>query len=106
MTLADRIAVMKGGRIQQYADAADVYDRPANLFVAGFVGSPAMNFLPGTVVRRRRRRARIAGRTTAARRLSLPVRARGGGQRSCSASGRSISAWPRTAPPGVQVEAP
>jgi multiple sugar transport system ATP-binding protein len=46
MTLGDRVAVMRGGEIQQ-VDRPDVlYDRPTNLFVAGFIGSPAMNFLP------------------------------------------------------------
>jgi len=49
MTLASRIAVMKGGRIEQYADPDELYERPATLFVAGFVGAPAMNFLPGIV---------------------------------------------------------
>lgn len=46
MTLADRIAVMNQGRIEQFAAPMDLYDRPATRFVAGFVGSPAMNFLP------------------------------------------------------------
>ena len=49
MTLATRIAVMKGGRIEQYAEPDELYERPATLFVAGFVGAPAMNFLPGVV---------------------------------------------------------
>ena len=47
MTLASRIAVMNKGVVEQYADPATIYDCPASLFVAGFVGSPAMNFLPG-----------------------------------------------------------
>ena len=51
MTLANRIAVMKGGRIQQIGTPDDVYQRPANLFVAGFMGAPAMNLIPATVVR-------------------------------------------------------
>ena len=46
MTLGDRIAVMKDGVIQQYASPQETYDHPANQFVAGFIGSPAMNFLP------------------------------------------------------------
>jgi multiple sugar transport system ATP-binding protein len=46
MTLATRIAVMKGGRVEQYATPDDLYERPDTLFVAGFVGSPAMNFFP------------------------------------------------------------
>jgi multiple sugar transport system ATP-binding protein len=47
LTLADRIAVMKDQRIQQLGTPAEIYNRPANLFVAGFVGSPRMNFLEG-----------------------------------------------------------
>ncbi len=50
MTLASRIAVMHRGILQQYAEPRTVYDRPANMFVAGFMGSPAMNFLPAEVV--------------------------------------------------------
>ena len=49
MTLATRIAVMKGGKIEQYAAPDELYERPQTLFVAGFVGAPAMNFLPGTI---------------------------------------------------------
>ena len=51
LTLGDRIAVMKNGGIDQCADARALYDQPANQFVAGFIGSPAMNFFTGTVVR-------------------------------------------------------
>ena len=47
LTLADRIAVMRGGVIQQLAAPQEIYNRPANLFVAGFIGSPSMNFLHG-----------------------------------------------------------
>ena len=49
MTLGTRVAVMKSGVIQQIADPQTIYDRPANLFVAGFIGSPTMNFLHGTL---------------------------------------------------------
>jgi multiple sugar transport system ATP-binding protein len=49
MTLADRIAVMKDHKIQQLGAPAEIYLRPANRFVAGFVGSPKMNFIDGTV---------------------------------------------------------
>ncbi|SEQ73276.1 carbohydrate ABC transporter ATP-binding protein, CUT1 family [Faunimonas pinastri] len=49
MTLATRIAVMRGGVVQQYADPQTLYERPATLFVAGFVGSPAMNLVPATL---------------------------------------------------------
>ncbi|MEF2073911.1 ABC transporter ATP-binding protein [Consotaella aegiceratis] len=45
MTLADRIVVMNAGQIQQVGTPRDLYERPANLFVAGFIGSPAMNFI-------------------------------------------------------------
>ncbi|MBV8118345.1 MAG: ABC transporter ATP-binding protein [Alphaproteobacteria bacterium] len=51
MTLATRIAVMRAGRIEQYATPDVLYERPATLFVAGFVGSPAMNFLSGSLGR-------------------------------------------------------
>jgi multiple sugar transport system ATP-binding protein len=47
MTLASRIAVLKDGLLQQYDPPSEIYRRPANLFVAGFVGSPSMNLLPG-----------------------------------------------------------
>jgi multiple sugar transport system ATP-binding protein len=46
MTMADKIVVMNGGRVEQIGSPLDLYDNPANLFVAGFIGSPAMNFLP------------------------------------------------------------
>jgi multiple sugar transport system ATP-binding protein len=46
MSMGDRIAVMSHGVLQQMGSPADVYDRPRNLFVAGFIGSPAMNFVP------------------------------------------------------------
>ena len=49
MTLADRIVVLNAGRVEQAGTPRDVYHRPANLFVAGFIGSPAMNLLPATV---------------------------------------------------------
>jgi multiple sugar transport system ATP-binding protein len=51
MTMADKIVVMQGGRIEQVGAPLELYDRPANTFVAGFIGSPAMNMLPGEVKR-------------------------------------------------------
>ncbi len=56
MTMADRIVVMRDGVVEQTGDPLELYDRPANTFVAGFIGSPAMNMIPGT--------ARLAGATT------------------------------------------
>jgi multiple sugar transport system ATP-binding protein len=50
MTLGDRIAVLDGGRLQQVDTPAELYDRPRNTFVASFIGSPAMNLIPGTIV--------------------------------------------------------
>ncbi len=50
MTLADRIVVMRGGSIEQIGTPAELYERPDNLFVAGFIGSPQMNFLQGEIV--------------------------------------------------------
>tara|TARA_R110002020_G_scaffold405744_1_gene615769 strand:- start:251 stop:1339 length:1089 start_codon:yes stop_codon:yes gene_type:complete len=47
LTLADRIAIMKSGEIQQLDEPMTIYNRPVNLFVAGFIGSPSMNFLRG-----------------------------------------------------------
>ncbi len=49
LTLADRIAIMRGGYIQQLADPMTVYNKPSNLFVAGFIGSPAMSMIDGEI---------------------------------------------------------
>jgi len=49
MTLGDRVAVMRSGVLQQIGSPQDLYDNPDNLFVAGFIGSPAMNFFPATL---------------------------------------------------------
>ena len=49
MTLADRVVVMNHGVVQQVGTPTDIYDRPANAFVASFIGSPAMNLIPGTI---------------------------------------------------------
>ena len=49
MTLGTKVAVMKNGVIQQLADPQTVYEKPANMFVAGFIGTPTMNFLKGTL---------------------------------------------------------
>ncbi len=52
MTMGDRIVVMKGGDIQQIADSMTLYDQPCNEFVAGFIGSPSINVMEGTVIRK------------------------------------------------------
>ena len=49
MTLGDRVAVLKKGVLQQIASPRELYEQPVNLFVAGFIGSPSMNFLPATL---------------------------------------------------------
>jgi multiple sugar transport system ATP-binding protein len=49
MTMADKIVVMNAGNVEQIGAPLELYDRPANLFVAGFIGSPAMNFLKGKI---------------------------------------------------------
>ena len=60
MTMADRIVVMRDGVVEQAGLPLELYDRPANLFVAGFIGSPAMNLLKGTI--RVERQAVLRGR--------------------------------------------
>lgn len=52
MTMGDRIAVMKDGVLQQVADPITIYDHPKNKFVAGFIGSPPMNFMRGTIIKK------------------------------------------------------
>ena len=49
MTLGDRVVVMRGGVVQQVGSPTELYDTPQNLFVAGFIGSPSMNFVPATI---------------------------------------------------------
>ncbi len=49
MTLGDRVAVMRSGELQQVGSPMELYNNPLNLFVAGFIGSPAMNFMPATI---------------------------------------------------------
>jgi len=52
MTMGDRIVVLKGGEIQQIADPITLYEKPANKFVAGFIGSPPMNFMNGRIIKK------------------------------------------------------
>ena len=87
MTLASRIAVMHQGSIQQFAEPRTTYERPANMFVAGFMGSPPMNFIPARLaaggnrpeVRDRERRHGAPPAGAARRRVAAGVaRARAG----------------------------
>jgi multiple sugar transport system ATP-binding protein len=55
MTLGDRIVVMKDGRIQQCADPMTIYDKPANKFVASFIGSPPIGFMEGRIIKKERK---------------------------------------------------
>src|SRR5512144_999610 len=73
MTMADKIVIMRAGRIEQVGGPLELYDRPVNTFVAGFIGSPAMNMVPGT--------ARVNGGTPVVEfgsgvKLPLPTTAR------------------------------
>lgn len=63
MTMADRIVVMNGGRIEQIGTPIELYDNPANKFVAGFLGSPTMNFLDGELLVRGKKAAFVADQT-------------------------------------------
>ncbi len=95
MTLGDRICVMSNGEVQQLGTTDDIYNRPANTFVAGFMGSPPMNLVPGEVrggtVQRRLRAAddqrvlRPAGRPSAS------------GPRTCRSA---VPRRPARSPPG------
>jgi multiple sugar transport system ATP-binding protein len=74
MTMGDKIVVMRDGRIEQTGSPLELYDNPANQFVAGFIGSPAMNFLPGTL---RRAGAATQVELSDGTRLDAPPRASG-----------------------------
>ena len=76
MTMADRIVVMQDGRIEQIGTPIELYDRPANLFVAQFIGSPAMNVVKGTL----RRGAAKAGSRRRAAALATARRRAGPGR--------------------------
>ena len=95
MTMADKIVVMRDGRVEQIGAPLDLYDNPGNVFVAGFIGSPAMNFIKGRIDAERRQaglrlrqRVRAAGRRRQGRRPA---------SRSSTASVPSISTSAPTA---------
>jgi multiple sugar transport system ATP-binding protein len=64
MTMGDRVAVMRKGELQQVADPQTLYDRPVNLFVGGFIGSPAMNMIEATLDRQNGGYAAAVGEQT------------------------------------------
>lgn len=74
LTLADRVVLLRGGTVQQVGSPLDVFRSPANLFVAGFLGSPAMNFVPARVEEVGELRARI-GITGFRAQVDLPTQA-------------------------------
>ncbi len=90
MSMGDKIGVLNAGRIVQVGTPHEIYNRPRDVFVAGFVGSPPMNLAGRRVARRARRRPARASSTSA---LDGPIRARpaAGAARSRSASARRTS---------------
>ena len=74
MTLADRIVVLRNGRVEQVGSPADLYETPSNSFVAGFIGSPKMNFVNATVAAAEERRITLAHPALASGRAQLPTR--------------------------------
>jgi multiple sugar transport system ATP-binding protein len=81
MTMGQRIAVMKDGKIQQVGTPLEIYGRPENLFVANFIGTPPMNFLPATIA--------DGGKTLAGKGFSLPAPANVRAQ-TAGADGRKV----------------
>jgi multiple sugar transport system ATP-binding protein len=90
MTLAERIVVLNGGEVQQVGTPEEIYNRPANLFVAGFIGAPAMNLFPATVEARGGAAEAILGDGT---RLSLDP-AQAAALRGCGAGGIQLGLRP------------
>ena len=88
MTLADRIAIMKDGALQQLGSPHEVYNHPTNRFVAGFIGSPSMNFLPVTIAQAEGGGVAIDLRNKAGDSFSLPL--------SGNETGRNLA-------PGIEV---
>jgi lactose/L-arabinose transport system ATP-binding protein len=75
MTLADKIVVLRAGVVEQVGAPLDLYDDPANMFVAGFIGSPKMNFLPADVVATEAGQVTVAVASQPEARLILPIAA-------------------------------
>ena len=101
--MGDRVAVMRKGELQQVADPQTLYDRPVNLFVGGFIGSPAMNMVEATLEQRNGGYVAKVGEQPLALDADETLQARPGlagyaGRRSCSASGPRTSRTPRSRP--------
>ena len=92
MTMGDRVAVMRNGVLQQVAEPQRLYDSPANLFVAGFIGTPPMNLLEATRVGERRRHRLVRRR----RRSRLPDAALAAYQGLRGYGGRTVVAGVRS----------
>jgi len=86
MTLGQRVAVMRKGELQQVSSPQDLYDHPANIFVAGFIGSPAMNFFEGRLHREDGQYSVVVG----AQRLAVDEREAAGIERLGDHVGRSL----------------
>ena len=102
MTLGDRVCVLRDGRLQQVDTPQTLFDNPVNLFVAGFIGSPAMNFVNAELVRDdgaagHLRRLQAPGPAAAPRRQARPARTTSA-RRSSSASGPPTSRTPASPP--------
>ncbi len=100
MTLADKIVVLNGGIVEQVGSPLELYHKPRNMFVAGFIGSPKMNFLPGTIVSSEGGQAQV--RLPSGAVVSVPVE-------TAVSAGTAVTvgirpehmAWPGGAPEGV-----
>ena len=98
MTLSTRIAVMYGGHVQQLGTPKEIYDDPANIFVAGFMGSPSMNLFPAKVAVRERPSRWPRRRSAAAATGALPLRARTRHRRRMTGARSSSASAPRRSP--------
>jgi len=100
MTLADRIVALEAGGIQQVGPPLELYSRPSNLFVAGFIGSPKMNMLPGHVVSAEGGVATLGLDADTGARIAMPVAARAGDKVTVGVRPESLEIVD-TAAPGV-----
>ena len=98
MTMGDRVAVMSRGELQQVDTPQRLYDKPANLFVAGFIGTPPMNLLEGTVGRKRTARSRRSAAQRCRSRTRRSRATRGSASRR-AARGRARHPQPATCSP-------